>query len=56
MSGLKTFLQKHLDDVLIPVGFGLIVYGVAQVNIPAAWIAGGVLCAAVGWMAGRGVE
>jgi len=39
---------KYLDDVLMVVGGGLLVYGVSLVSIPAAWIVAGVLCIVAG--------
>jgi hypothetical protein len=39
---------KYLDDALVVVGGGLLVYGVSLVSIPAAWIVAGVLCIVAG--------
>lgn len=39
----RAFLQKHWDDLLVCAGWGMIVYGVALLNLAAAWIVGGVL-------------
>lgn len=38
---MKTFLRKHLDDVLIVSGCGLTVAAMAMINTAAAlWLAG----------------
>jgi hypothetical protein len=41
---LKTFLQKHLSDVLIVVGCGLVVFATWVLSwIAAVYVAGGIL-------------
>lgn len=37
--------------VVLSVSFGAVVYGLAQVSEPAAWIVGGVLLALLGLLA-----
>jgi hypothetical protein len=44
---LQAFLRKHLDDLLLAAGWGLIVGGVALLSIPVAMIVGGVMCLAL---------
>ncbi len=41
---MRAFLQKHLDDVMIASGAGLIVFATAQLSwIAALYVAGGFL-------------
>jgi hypothetical protein len=52
---LKTFLQKHLSDVLIVVGSGLVVFATWVLSwIAAVYVAGGILIV-LGVLIGIGV-
>jgi len=44
---------KYLDDVLVVLGAGLIVFGVSQINQTAAIILAGVFCMAGGVVIGK---
>lgn len=48
------FLQKHLDDILILLGCGLILVGTHQVLPVATWFVGGVMAIGLGVLAGLG--
>jgi hypothetical protein len=52
--GVKTFLRKHLDDVLILAGAGLVVYATALLSAIAALYVGGLLLIAAGVLVGMG--
>lgn len=58
LSGVLFFLVpmrkllKVIDDLFFLAGAALIVYGLAQIYIPAAWIAAGVFCLAFGALIG----
>lgn len=51
-------LVKTLPELFVLSGCAAITYGVYQIHVPAAWIAGGAMAAAAGIMAailiGRG--
>ena len=52
---MKTFLQKHLDDVLIVSGSGVIVLALAMyVGALAAMVTGGIILVAMGVAVGIG--
>jgi hypothetical protein len=51
---MRTFLQKHLDDVLILAGSGLVVYGVSMLSLVAAFIAAGIALIVFGVLVGLG--
>jgi len=55
---MRRFLERHLDDVLVISGAGLVVYGAFLLSVVAAvFVAGGFLIAfgvLVGMGAGRG--
>jgi hypothetical protein len=40
-------------DVLIPTGLGCLVYGVARIWVPLAWIVGGLVLTLAGLMVAR---
>jgi len=42
-----------LSDTLIVGGAFALVYGISQVSVPAAWIAGGLAGVSIGWQVGR---
>jgi hypothetical protein len=52
MPGALCLTMKYLDDLLVVVGCGLIVYGIAQISPVAAWITSGVFCMAGGVVLG----
>ncbi len=51
---LRAFLQKHLDDMLLAGGAGLIVYATAQINTIAAFYVTGALLMTAGVLIGIG--
>jgi hypothetical protein len=51
---MKTFLQKHLDDLLILAGCGLIVYTTALLSVIAAMYTAGGMLIALGVLIGLG--
>ena len=51
---MRTFLRKHLDDVLILVGAGLIVTATAVLSWVAAMYAAGGFCLVAGVLIGIG--
>jgi hypothetical protein len=51
---MKTFLQNHLDDVLITAGAVVIIYATYLLNTIAALYVLGVFLIAVGVLAGIG--
>lgn len=51
---MKIFLQRHLDDVLITAGAGLVVYGTYLLSTVAALFVAGVFLIAFGVLAGLG--
>jgi hypothetical protein len=53
---MRAFLQKHLDDVLILAGSGLVVYGVSLLSLVAAWITAGIALIVFGVLVGLGGE
>lgn len=48
------FLQKHLDDILILGGCGLLLVGTYQLSPVATWFVGGVIAIALGVLVGLG--
>lgn len=46
--------MKYLDDGLLFVGCGLILYGTWQVNPVATWFVGGGMCIVIGILIGIG--
>ena len=48
-----TFAWEQLPEAFLLGGAGAITYGIAQIHVPAAWIAGGVLALGLGWRLGR---
>jgi hypothetical protein len=50
----KTFLQKHLDDILILAGCGLILYGTSLISVIAPWFVAGAMCISLGFLVGLG--
>lgn len=49
-------LYRHLDDLLILAGCGLIIYAIAQLSAVAAMIAAGVIMIGLGVLVGLGGE
>jgi len=49
---LKKFIS-YLDDILTLAGCACIVWGIAQIYVPAAWIAAGIAAIAWGWLFGK---
>lgn len=47
------FSGEQLPEAFLLGGAGAITYGIAQIHVPAAWIAGGVLALGLGWRLGR---
>lgn len=50
-----TFAFEQLPEAFLLGGAGAITYGIAQIHVPAAWIAGGLLALGLGWRLGRPV-
>jgi len=46
-------MRKHLADFLAVLGLGAVVYGVAQIFAPLAWIVGGLSSLAIAWLVAR---
>jgi hypothetical protein len=46
---MKLLKEVSLRDVLFVAGFGCLVYGIALLHVPAAWIVAGGLLMAAGW-------
>jgi hypothetical protein len=53
---MKTFLRKHLDDMLIAAGAGLIISATALLSGIAALYVGGVFLIAAGVLIGLGAN
>ena len=53
LAALWGLRGEILSDSLIVGGVLALVYGISQVSVPAAWIAGGVAAVGVGWLVGR---
>ncbi len=51
---MKKALQRHLDDLMVLAGCGLILYGTYQVNPLAVWFVGGGMLIAGGIAVGIG--
>lgn len=49
-------MRLDLSDWILLLGAACIVYGVAQINIPAAWITAGVLLIAFACLIAKEVE
>jgi hypothetical protein len=50
-----SFAGDQLPEALLLGGACALTYGIAQIYVPAAWIAGGLLLLLVGWRLGRPV-
>lgn len=50
------FLQKHLDDLLILAGCGLIIYGTYLINPLAVWFVAGAMLIGFGVLVGLGAD
>ncbi len=51
---MTAFLSKHLDDILMLIGCGLVLYGTWQVLPVATWFVGGGMCLIAGVLVGMG--
>jgi len=49
-------MKKYLDDILLFSGAICITVGVALIYIPAAWIVGGILAIAGGWVYAKAMQ
>jgi hypothetical protein len=52
LPGAFYFMTKYLDDALVIIGCGLVVFGISQLSPVAAWIFSGVFCMAGGVVLG----
>jgi hypothetical protein len=50
-----SFAGEQIPEALLLGGACALTYGIAQIYVPAAWIAGGLLLLLVGWRLGRPV-
>jgi len=50
---MKRFLVRYGDDLLLILGCGCILYGLAMWNIPITWITGGLMLAGFGVLIGK---
>ena len=50
-----TFAGDQVPEALLLGGACALTYGIAQIYVPAAWIAGGLLALGLGWRLGRPV-
>jgi hypothetical protein len=49
------FAGEQVPETLLLGGACALTYGIAQIYVPAAWIAGGLLALGLGWRLGRPV-
>jgi hypothetical protein len=47
------FAGEQIPEALLLGGACALTYGIAQIYVPAAWIAGGLLAFLAGWRLGR---
>jgi len=50
---MRTFLLKYLDDLLLVLGCGCILYGLSLWNGVITWVVGGLMLAGIGVMVGK---
>ena len=51
--GAGAFAGEQVPEALLLGGACALTYGIAQIYVPAAWIAGGLLAFLAGWRLGR---
>lgn len=51
---MRAFLRKHLDDVLVPLGLGFLVFATFLWSVVAGFYAVGVALIVIGVLAGLG--
>jgi hypothetical protein len=49
-------LKNNIDDILLVTGYAMIFFGVWQLSPPAAWIVGGFLAIAGGWLYAKAMQ
>jgi hypothetical protein len=50
---LRKIFERYGDDILLVVGCGCILVGMAMVNIPLTWMAGGLMLILFGILIGK---